>query len=39
MEEEILLRQYGNHTYWKSFHRGVDGDDDCKDVGYPEIMI
>ena len=39
MEDEILLRQYSNHIYWKPFHRGVDGDDDCKDDGYPEIMI
>ena len=39
MEDEILLRQYSNHIYWKPFHRGVNRDDDCKDEGYPEIMI
>ena len=38
MEDEILLRQYSNHIYWKSLYRWNDGDDDCKDEDYPEIM-
>ena len=28
MEDEILLRQYSNHIYWKSLYRWNDGDDD-----------